>query len=401
MSNKRSKRDHAFQRPYNLTENLNGCVTNLDSTVKSLSSIANMLKQVNKETIRQGVATRCEHTHELVTTFDIESARSEVAIDIIPECEQLLNKAQIQLDQLQAEEAELTKRVEEQERSLKEMKKINIAQQQQLQQRQQQQQQPKRRRLEPTHTTHPNEAHVQARKKELLEAIAQQGEANKVLQEEIDKIKAFNNDMTNRKVDLEPLQVVERREKELQGELADLEKLVAEKQNEVAEKKKEQKSTEQENSDNDTLDIQESIAQYSSHLEFIRNALHELNQPEFAATTTTIQNCILQCKKYLQALQKEKIYIQMDDKQKQELSGIEQIKLLCKNELPFTLGKTTSKVLHLVLTNDYKVSAERLLKEFPSTEEQRHNLTAVTLNLIEANILKISGTDLIAAAAQE
>lgn len=390
MSNKRSKRDHAFQRPYNLTENLNGCVTNLDSTVKSLSSIANMLKQVNKETIRQGVATRCEHTHELVTTFDIESARSEVAIDIIPECEQLLNKAQIQLDQLQAEEAELTKRVEEQERSLKEMKKINIAQQQQLQQRQQQQQQPKRRRLEPTHTTHPNEAHVQARKKELLEAIAQQGEANKVLQEEIDKIKAFNNDMTNRKVDLEPLQVVERREKELQGELADLEKLVAEKQNEVAEKKKEQKSTEQENSDNDTLDIQgmyanksamihqvltfklitESIAQYSSHLEFIRNALHELNQPEFAATTTTIQNCILQCKKYLQALQKEKIYIQMDDKQKQELSGIEQIKLLCKNELPFTLGKTTSKVLHLVLTNDYKVSAERLLKVSISANSQ-------------------------------
>lgn len=271
MSNKRSKRDHPFQIPFTLTENLNGCVTNLDSTVKSLSSIANILKQVNKETIRQGVATRCEHTHELVTTFEIENARSEVAIDIIPECEQLLSKAQIQLDQLQAEEAELTKRVEEQERSLKEVKKINIAQQQQLQQKQQMQQQPKRRRLEPSQSTGPSEAQVQARKKELLDAIAQQDDANRQLQEEIRRIKDNNNEISRSMENVEPLQNVEQREKQLLEELAELEKLVAEKHNEVAEKKKKKKSTEQENSDNDTLDIQGMFAdQVSYALSYIK-----------------------------------------------------------------------------------------------------------------------------------
>lgn len=105
-------------------------------------------------------------------------------------------------------------------------------------------------------------------------------------------------------------------------------------------------------------------------MEFIRNVLHELSQPEFAATTTTIHSCESQCKKYLQALQKEKIYIQMDDKQKQELPSIEQIKLLCKNELPFMLGKTTSKILHLVLTNDFKISAEKLLMVSISVKSQ-------------------------------
>lgn len=256
MLRKRSKRDHAFQTPYSLMENLNGCVTNLDSTVKSLSSIANTLKQVNKETIRQGSATRCEQTHELVTSFDIENARKDIAVDIIPECEHLLNEAQLQLDKLQAEEAELTKRVEEQERSLKEVKKIGYAQQQQLQQQQKLQPQPKRRRLEPTHTSHNTEAQLQARKRELLELIAQEDETNSLLQSEIKEIRANNFETSVRLEGVQSANEVEKHEKELQRELEELEKLVTEKKNEVAEKKKEQKSTEQENPDNDTLDIQ-------------------------------------------------------------------------------------------------------------------------------------------------
>lgn len=91
--------------------------------------------------------------------------------------------------------------------------------------------------------------------------------------------------------------------------------------------------------------------------------MHDLCQPEFVATTATIHNCELQCKKYLQALQKEKIYIQMNEKQKQGLSNIEQIKLLCKNELSFKLGKTTAKLIDLVLSNkDFKISVNKLLE---------------------------------------
>lgn len=244
MSRKKANfnNNNTFQTPFSLMQNLTGSVDNLSDVVNSLSFTSDLLKAVNKETIRQGHATRCEQTHELVTDLDIEHARRDVSVDIIPECEQLINAAQKQLDSLLAEETMLSSRVDEQERTLKDMKRESMQSQRTVETP------TKKRRLE-SDASRMNDTELQAKKAELLDLIKAQDETNTALRLEIDEIKLSNMQISTQMENMQSSQEIENREKLLENELIELEKQVVEKQNEVAEKKKVQKSTEQETSD--------------------------------------------------------------------------------------------------------------------------------------------------------
>lgn len=127
---------------------------------------------------------------------------------------------------------------------------------------------------------------------------------------------------------------------------------------------------------------------FAKHLETIQNATTNLSE---AGTTALVSQCEYKCDQYLQALHKEKMYIQIDTKELP--SVIEQIKTLCTLILANHMsGKTAGQILELLLLKR-EVSIEELLEEFPWTEDERHNFTNVTINLVQENIITQNGTN--------
>ena len=237
MRNKKTRfsSSNEFTTPYSLTQNLQGSVTNLDAAVKALNATSDLLKSVNTESLRQAQFTTCEQTHELVSNIDIENARRDVSSEIIPECEHLLKDAQIELDKLKAEEAELSKQVEEQDRTLRDMKR----ERQLLLQQQHHRSQPATRKR----TTSVDRSQLKAKRNKLTQLLAEQNEANAMLLADIGVIKAKNHQLSMPIEHMESSQELEEREKLMMEELTQLEALAKKKQDDIGEKKKAQQHT--------------------------------------------------------------------------------------------------------------------------------------------------------------
>lgn len=116
----------------------------------------------------------------------------------------------------------------------------------------------------------------------------------------------------------------------------------------------------------------------------VQNAIIKLRE---SGTTAPVTRCERLCDEYVQALREENKSIQVGP------SNIEKIKTLCTLILANRpSGKTTGRIIELLLLKG-EVSIEEFLEEFPWTEDERHNFTNVTINLVQNNILLQNGTN--------